>query len=80
MKKKRSNSFKHTEQDTMYVEFCIKHDIKIYRGANKDGTYYVGITTKKGEVKDPNSYNEEQSWEKFYSHCKYYYEKYKDKV
>lgn len=80
MKKKKSSVYRHTEHDTMCVEFCIKNDIKIFRGPNKNGTYYVGLMTKRGEVKDPVDYNEEQSWEKFYSYCNYYYEKYKDKV
>lgn len=78
--KKKSTTFKHTAYDTACVEFCIKNGIKIYRGANKNGTYYVAIVTKKGEVKDPINYSKEDSWEKFYSYCKYYYEKYKNKV
>jgi hypothetical protein len=80
MKKKKINIYVPTEQDIICVEFCIKNGIKIFRGPNKNGTYYVGLISKGKEVRDPVDYNQNESWEKFYSYCRYYYEKYKDKV
>lgn len=69
-----------TEYDYAARDFCITKNIKIYRGATVSGKLYIGIEINGKQSKDPNLYSEEESWEKYYEYCRYYYEKYKDKL
>ena len=72
--------FNTTQEDFDARDFCIKKNIKIYRGATVGGKLYIGVEINGKEAKDPNLYSEEDSIEKYYEYCKYYYGKYKDKL
>ena len=76
----RRKKFNTTQEDFDARDFCIKKNIKIYRGATVSGKLYIGVEINGKEAKDPNLYSEEDSIEKYYEYCKYYYGKYKDKL
>lgn len=69
-----------TQYDYDARHFCISKNIKIYRGATLGGKLYIGVEINGKEAKDPQTYDEEESMEKYYEYCRYYYEKYKDKL
>jgi hypothetical protein len=69
-----------TQDDYDARDFCIVKNIKIYRGATVGGKLYIGVEINGKEAKDPNLYTDEESIEKYYEYCRYYYAKYKDKL
>lgn len=61
-------------------DFCIRNNIKIWRVTVSNNKYYIGLEINGKETRDPEYYSDDESLRKYYEYCRYYYDKYKDKI
>lgn len=69
-----------TKEEELAWVWCIRNNIKIAPTCKSEGAWWIEITNNNKTNRTPNVFTKTAVWKELYKYCKYYYNKYENKI
>tara|TARA_B110000285_G_scaffold109141_1_gene123880 strand:+ start:439 stop:696 length:258 start_codon:yes stop_codon:yes gene_type:complete len=69
-----------TKEEELAWVWCIRNNIKIAPTCKSEGAWWIEITNNNKTNRTPNVFTKTAVWRELYKYCKYYYNKYENKI